>query len=83
MGTGLLAFCCHKCQCKLGKTCFLKKISTLIGKEMPQRFWKHIRCFWYGPQCVQRTQGIFCGEQIFSTITTCFVKKKKIIRSPK
>ena len=33
VGTGLFALCCSKCQCKLGKTCFLKKISTLNRKR--------------------------------------------------
>lgn len=66
MRTGLLAFCCSKCQCKLGKTCFLRKISTLIGKEMPWRFWKHIRCFLVWPtMCTANARHFLWRADIF------------------
>lgn len=66
MGTGLLAFCCSKCQCKLGKTCFLKKISTLTRKEMPWWFWKHIRCFLvWSTMCTANARHFLWRADIF------------------
>lgn len=67
----------RKCQGKLGKTVFSnnKKKSTLIGKGMPQSFWKHIRYFLVQPTtCAARTRhfpwraDIFHSNNIFLVV---------------
>lgn len=80
MGTGLLVFCCSKCQCKLGKTCFLKKISTLIRKEMPQWFWKHIRCFLvWSTMCTMNARHFLWKADIFHNNNVFLFKKNHLV----
>lgn len=81
MGTGLLAFCCSKCQCKLGKTCFLRKISTLIRKEMPCLFWKHIRCFlvWSTMCTVNARHFLWRGDIFHNNSIFLFLKKSSVL----